>query len=382
MTDFVEDVGDAVGETVTDVADTAYDSVGTVAETAYDTVSQGVVGDVIAGVAEVVDTSTFGLAGETLNVADDYVFDTVDYLTAGTVDVDFDDGAFTVSTGIDGVAQLGASVGEDGITTSGEALVGGNFELGMTHDGFTAGAAAGIDWGPLPYAEGHVELDANGDVSVNGRAQGTIPTYAGIFSGETSAGFESTADGWGTYLDSSGAWHMPNGVTLSGGSNVAYEEGPDGSHLAVGVNGAVSYQGIASVGGGVGYERLEHDGDVVEGVHVEGQATAFGVSAEAEADYRHAQIGDREASDWSGDYDIDGPSAASVLKQVAQVAQSQLGDDSGVADAIGAVVDAGGADVLGGLADSGIAALTADPVADAGVAQSAVTVPDAGGAGV
>src|SRR5687767_11000206 len=112
-------------DTITDAADAVGDAVSDVAESAYDTVAQGAVGDVIAGAADAVDTATFGLAGRALHATDDYVFDTVDYVTAGAVDVDFDDGKFTVGTGIDGVAHVGASIGEHGVTTDTDTLVGG-----------------------------------------------------------------------------------------------------------------------------------------------------------------------------------------------------------------------------------------------------------------
>jgi len=314
----------------TDVVDSVGDAVGDPAESAYDAVAGGVIGDVIATAATTVDTATFGMAGRALHAADDYVFDTVDYVTAGAVDVDFDDGRFTVGAGFDGLAKVGASVGEAGIGASGEALIGGAFDVRMTQEGFLATGSAGIDWGPLPYAEGHVELRANGDVIVNGHVQGTVPTPYGIVSGEASAGFTSTASGWGGYLDSQGTWRLPSGVTLGGGQHLAYQQTADGSHLAVGVNGSVSYPGMGTVDGAIGYERLEHDGDVVQGLHLEGGAQGFGMSARAEADYVHAEVDGVTTSDWSGDADFDGPSLESAASTAARLA----GDELGVGDSL------------------------------------------------
>jgi hypothetical protein len=326
-------------DAITDAADAVGDAVSDAAESAYDAVSQGAVGDVIAGAARVVDTASFGLAGRALHATDDYVFDTVDYVTAGAVDVDFDDGRFTVGTGIDGVAHVGASIGEHGVTADTETLVGG-FDFRMTDQGFLASGSAGIDWGPLPYAAGHVQLDANGDVTINGEVQGTLPTPYGVFSGEAAAGFTSTAAGWGGYMNSQGTWHTPTGVTLGAGQHLSYQQTADGdSQFSVGVNGSVSYLG-AGVRGGVDYDRVQVDGDVVQGVHVEGEVDALGMSARAEADYVHADVGGVERSDWSGDADFDGPSTAAVVSAVGTYAASELGGDDA-----GAVADLGAADV-------------------------------------
>jgi hypothetical protein len=334
------------------------DAVSDAAEGVYDSVAGGAVGEVVAAGARAVDTATFGVAGRALHAADDYVFDTVDYVTAGAVDVDFDGGQFTVGAGFDGLARVGASVGEEGIGASGEALLGGAFDVAMTRDGFLASGHAGIDWGPLPYAEGHVELRPNGDVVVDGRVQGTIPTPYGIFSGEASAGFTSTDAGWGGYLDSQGRWITPTGVTVGGGQHLAYRQNADGSsELSVGVNGSVGYAGGVAFGGGVDYARAESaagdvvqsvgvdghvsylgvtarggvdydraetaDGDVVEGVQLHGEVGGYGMAVSGDADYRHTEIDGVERSDWSGDADVDGPS----LEGAARAATRLAGDD-------------------------------------------------------
>jgi hypothetical protein len=358
FTDAVSDAADAVGGAVSDAAGSTYDAV-----------TQGGVGDALGAVGRAVDTATFGLAGGVMDATDDYVFDTVDYVTGGVVNVDFDDGQFSASTGIDGVAQFGASLGEAGITADGEALIGGSFDFGMTDQGFLASGAAGIDWGPLPYAAGHVELDANGDVRINGQVQGTLPTPYGIFSGEASGGFTSTADGWGGYLNSQGSWQLPSGVTLGGGEHFSYMQNADGdSQLSVGVNGSVSYMG-ATVRGGVDYDRLEQDGDVVENVDMHGSVDALGVHAEGSVDYAHANVDGVDRSDWSSDGDVDAD-LGKLAQAGARFAQSELGGDDagdvgGMADGLDDVGDVGGMaggfdDMAGGFDDMGAASF--DPV--------------------
>jgi hypothetical protein len=345
------------------------DAVSDAADAVGDAVTQGGVGDALGAVGRAVDTATFGLAGRAMDATDDYVFDTVDYVTAGTIDVDFDGGQFSASTGIDGVAQWGASIGEAGVTANGEALIGGSFDLRMTDEGFLATGSAGVDWGPLPYAAAHIQLDPNGDVKINGEFQGTLPTPYGIFSGEGSAGFTSTDAGWGGYLDSQGQWITPTGVTIGAGEHLAYQQNADGSsELSVGVNGSVGYAGGPTFGGGVDYARAEDDlgnivqsvgvdghvsylgatargsvdyqraesadGDVVEGVHLEGEVDALGMKAGAEADYRHADVDGVERSDWSGDASFDGPDAGAVVSAAGRYASSELGggDEAGMAD--------------------------------------------------
>jgi hypothetical protein len=340
---FLDDIGDAISDGASAVGSAVSDAAGS----AYDSVTQGGVGDAIGWVGGAVDTATGGLASATLDATDDYVFDTVDYVTGGIVDVDFDDGQFSANVGIDGVAHAGASFGEDGITASSGAFVGGGFDLGVTHDGFTASGSAGIDYGPLPYAEGHVQLAANGDVLVNGRAQGTLPTPYGIFSGQTEAGFTSTDAGWGGYLNSQGSWTLPSGVKLAGGEHLAYAETADGdSQLSVGVNGSVSYLG-ASVGGGVDYDRAEHDGNVVENVNMHGEVDALGMKATGEVDYHHSNIDGVDSSDWSSDGDVQGPDLNSALTAAGKLAKAEFGgDDGGATDGLDGVDDAlGGADV-------------------------------------
>jgi hypothetical protein len=345
-------------DAITDAADAVGDAVSDAAESAYDTVASSSLGDAIARAGETVDTATFGMASRAMNAADDYVFDTVDYVTRGGINVDFDDGQFSVGAGFDGLARVGASVGEAGITTSGEALIGGSYELGMTDAGFTAAGSAGIDWGPLPYAAGHVKLGANGDVSVNGELQGTVPTPYGVFSGDLAGGFTSTDQGWGTYIDTEGSWQTPTGITFGGGFAAGYEETAAGSHTSVEVEGSVSYMGMATVGGSVGYDRLEHDGDVVEGVSLEGQVDALGMSVNGQADYMQTNIDGVEQSEWSGDADFDGPELADVAQTIGKVASSEFG----ASDVLGSD------DVLGGVAsdppmdDFGAAIQSADSI--------------------
>jgi hypothetical protein len=323
-------------DSITDAADAFGDAVSDVAESAYDTVTSSAIGDTIAWAADGVDTATFGLAGRAMNVADDYVFDSVDYVTGGAVNIDFDDGQFSVGAGIDGIASMGASVGEAGITANGGLIAGTSFDIGMTDDGFTASGSAGINWGPLPYAGGHIDLDPDGGVSINGELQGTIPTPIGLLSGEVSGGFVNTDQGWGAFVDADGTLRLPSGTTIRGGLDVAYQESGDDSQLSVGLDGSVSMPGLGTAGGSLDYDRIESDGDVVETFQAQGEVDALGMSATARADYAHSNIDGVERSDWSGDVDFDGPDLSDATGALAGMASSELGGtDVGMDDVLG-----------------------------------------------
>ena len=204
--DAVSDAADGVGDVVEDVAEVAGDAAASA--------GRGVA-DVISTTATAVDTATGGLAGRGLSFLDDTVFDSVDYVTGGAVNIDFDDGKFGVGLGIDDTFGLGVSVGEDGIGASLDTGLASS-DVSFGRDGLTAGATAGIDFGPLPYLDGHVVVAPNGDISVNGEVQGTVPTPWGILSGEAQGGFVRTDQGWGTFLDADGTLRLPSGTSIGG----------------------------------------------------------------------------------------------------------------------------------------------------------------------
>ena len=221
------------------------------------------------------------------NAVDDTVFDGVDYVTGGVIDIDYDDGRFSASAGIDGVATAGASIGENGITASSDSLL-GSTDIGLTDEGLLVAASAGIDYGPLPYFDGHVEVDANGDIDINGRAQGTVPTPYGIFSGSTSGGFVRTEEGWGTFVDTDGSWTLPSGVTLAGGMNAGYMEQGGDSQTTFGTHVSVSEAGYGTVGAGYQYESETRDGVTL--THQEGEVFAEGGGARITASASETEL--------------------------------------------------------------------------------------------
>ena len=126
-----------------------------------------VAGDVIGGVTEFVgdalDTVTFGGASWVMDQVDDYVFDTVDWATGGAVDIDFDDGAFSVDLGMNELASVGFSIGEQGFTADGY-VAGLGAGVGMVKDeGFSVDLKADLPFMDEVGVGLGLDLDEGGD---------------------------------------------------------------------------------------------------------------------------------------------------------------------------------------------------------------------------
>ncbi len=284
----LKDVADAAWDAVTEVADAAVDAVGEAA---------AATGDVVGAVGGVVDAATLGVASDVLHVVDNTVLDAVDEVTGGIIDVDYDGGNITAGVGVEGVLHVGAAVGEDGIRHSASAVNQG-FDVGLTDAGLEASGEAGIDWGPLPYAGGDLTIGADGDVAFEGRAQGTLPTPYGIFSGEAEAEFVREGEDWGGRFDSDGSWTLPNGSTLGGGLDVGYMEVGDDSAFNLDVDGSYTMPGYGTVGGSFGYERVEAGGVLAQQYDADAYATGYGVRVEAGVSHTSVTTAEGSTSDW------------------------------------------------------------------------------------
>jgi hypothetical protein len=291
--DACEDVGEAVVDAVEDVGEAVVEVVETVVEAVED------VGEAVVEVVEVVGEAAVAVGEWGLNVLDDTVFDTVDFITGGAIDVDYDDGQF--SAGVDlGFAEAGVSFGEQGFSAN------AGFDIGMASagvafdddEGFSANFSAGLDWGPLPYAEGHIDVGFDGSVSIGGRAQGFLPTPVGIVGGEVEGEFNRNPDGsWNVGGAADGFLLTPNGTLITAGVHGAFEQEADGDqNWEVGGHAGIrTADGLhAEVGGE--YSHTEQDGVTVD--HVEGYANAGGYGAEVgvEGSYTHAQ--DEQGNEW------------------------------------------------------------------------------------
>src|ERR1700693_3522208 len=142
--DVASDVGSSIATAAEDVGSAAVDVAGS---------AGGYVGDAVGAVGTAVDTATFGGASSLLDTVDNTVFDGINYVTDGVIDINYDDGRFSASAGIPGVADLGASIGTNGVTASADTLL-ASTDVGLTDQGFTYDSSGGINFGPLPYYDG------------------------------------------------------------------------------------------------------------------------------------------------------------------------------------------------------------------------------------
>ena len=311
----VSDVGGAIVDTVEETVETVVDTVETTVETVVNTaeaVAEGDIGGVWDAAQSAVESGldaglgiVSGAAGDAvdavdwfvdatseigdlaLETADDYIFDNVDYITGGVLDIDYDDGNFSANVDL-GVASAGVSYGEDGFEANASADI-GIVSAGVAYEdgGFSAGGSAGLAWGPLPYVEGHVNIDEDGTIDIGGQAQGTIPTPFGVVSGSVEGGYHQLPDGsWGAYGGAEGTLYTPTGVTVSAGGEVSYELEADGDEVFnAGGHAGVGLLGGPSVEVGGEYHSIEDDGTYTEGGsgYVEGQG--YGIEGRAEGSY-------------------------------------------------------------------------------------------------
>lgn len=293
--DTVGGVAEDVGGFVEDTVSGAADALGGAADAAVGVVVEAA--DWLgAAVDEATDTvvDAVVVASEWLaNTTDDYIFDTVDFITAGVVDIDYDGGDFSANLGIDGVASVGISFGDSGFDFGTEADIGiasGGF--GVSDDeGFATSASAGVDWGPLPYAEGHVDVSEDGDVSVGGRAQGTLPTPYGVVTGSAEGDFYRNEDGsWGAHAAGEGTLYTPAGAVIGANANIGYDESADGdSVFTAGAGGSYGTLGGPSVSAGVDYAHSEIDGVTTDSVSGEVGVEGYGFEAGAEGGYTRSE---------------------------------------------------------------------------------------------
>jgi hypothetical protein len=350
LPDFVEDAVDVVADVASDIGSGIADAAVAVGEAVADGAGEagGYLGDGIGFAGSFVDTVTFGGAGAVMEVLDDTVLDGVDYVTGGVVDIDFDDGKFGASVGIDDVFGAGVTLGEDGVTASLDTGL-ASTDIGLTDDGFAIAAEGGINFGPLPYGNGHVNISDDGEISINGHIQGTLPLPGGILSGQASGGFVRTDEGWGAYVDADGTFTLPSGTKIGGGLQASYLEDEDGSRTTFGVEGSVSSPGMGSVGGSYGYERIEEGDNVFTHHEASGYAEGFGIKASAEAEHVSIETPEGSFSQTRTDLSLEGLDADSLKA----LGQSLLGADEKEVDAVlGAAAEQGALDQLVGSLDA------------------------------
>ena len=254
-----EDAGEAIGQAASDVVDWVGDAVENVGEAIVQTVV-GVgetigdfgeaIGDTLSGRDPVETWNEFGM-----NALDNMVFDPVDYLTGGDVNVDYEDGTFTADVDINlGIGAVGLHVGEAGFDAS------ASFDIGIaagsvsfdSSAGFAAGGSIGIAGGPFPYMEGHLGITPDGGIFIGGELQATLPLPGGGVSLGLDGQMELNPDGsfgaqgsFDTSVDgpmgTGGSFHADGHAEVDladfsagfGGNIDAEGHGPAGAHAGV-----------------------------------------------------------------------------------------------------------------------------------------------------
>lgn len=167
--DYGSGLVEGVGGVVMGVGSAAYDLVGDGIDTGLGLLGQagGIAGEVIGAAGGLVNAATGGYANDALNFIDDNVLDTVDYLTGGVINVDYDNGGLTASVGVDNLLSVGGGISSDGITASADAPLLG-VDVGLTGDhGATVLLDENIPGVDLPFdAELGLGVSADGGAGV------------------------------------------------------------------------------------------------------------------------------------------------------------------------------------------------------------------------
>ena len=269
---FWNDVGNAVEDAVEWVGQAAEDVVEAVVDVVEDVVE--VVEDVAEAVVDVVED----VVDWTLTVADTVIFDPVDFITGGVIDVDYENGQLTGELNL-GFASVGVSVGEQGFDAHAGFDVGiASGEISYDSDeGLAMSGSLGVDWGPLPYAEGHLNIGTDGTISIGGEIQATLPLPFGSIGGEVSGELYRSADGtWGatSVIDVFAEGPLDTGVSFHNDASV--ELGPEGFSASTTTD--VLIDGPLGSGASLHTDASVEvgDGDVLFDTGFEGSATGLG----------------------------------------------------------------------------------------------------------
>ncbi len=229
VVEFLDDAGDAVSDAVED----AWDAV----EDAWNSTVGPVVDEVL----------------ETLEEAG--IFDLIDDVTLGVIDIEYDGENLSVELGIEGVAEIGIEIGSDGLFVDVDTLVGGA-NVGIGSDGsLDVGIEVGIEG--IAAVEGSVGVDGDGNVSFEYDVEVHIPDPSGgTIDLEASAGFEEFDDGFLVEGSATVGYTTVGGQTVGIGVHGSHEQHGDESTTTIGVHGHGGQKGIAE-----GYFSLDHTTD-------------------------------------------------------------------------------------------------------------------------
>lgn len=288
--EFVEDVVEEVVEVVEDVAEEVAEEVGHVVGEALDAANAAltVIGEAasdaaeaVFGVAEDVWNSTIGPAVDAAleGLEDAGVFDFIDTVTLGGIDISYDGGDLHVDLGIDGVISVGLDVGEDGVFAEGSVIAVGEGHMGLGSDG-SLSMGAGVDYGPLGSWNMDAGVDGDGDVSLSAEGELHVPDpTGGTIDLEGRGGWQQDGEGYTVEGEYSVGHTTATGQHVGGGHHVRIEDdGSDNGTTTIGAHQVVGQKGLGEVRTEENVTIYAEDGEITgtEGEAVLKIDTVFG----------------------------------------------------------------------------------------------------------
>jgi hypothetical protein len=295
--DTVDDAVDFVEETADELAGDAVAAASAAGDAAQDTYEAA--GDIASAVIDPVMDEVVSPVGDALlsGLQDSGFFDVVDYASLDLIDMSYGDNGFTLDFGIEDVVGYTFNAGNGGISFEGD-YGGQHLGLAWNDDGFSASAALGIDWGPLPYTEAHGGVAPDGDLGVGGEWQGYFPLPGGMVGGHTAADYQETDDGFRTSWDVTTGIYEPTGEYVGVGTHGSYSEDKDGYALNLGVHAEAGQEGVINARGSFDYDEARH-GDV----RTQGVSASATVEDEVTHTTVEGRIGYQHTETSQGDYD-------------------------------------------------------------------------------
>lgn len=175
------------------------------------------------------------------------VFDAIDDLSLGLLDVSYDGSDLYADLGVPGLLAVGFDVGAEGVSGYGEVFGFGGLDTGITDDGgFHLSADVGL---PLLWHVGYdVSLDESGNIGLGAEGWLNIPLPTGGYT--TLAGgmdYQSTDEGFALDGEVGAGYTSATGQYVEGGYLASTTKDGDGSVTEVGTYEEVGQVGVGGV---------------------------------------------------------------------------------------------------------------------------------------
>ena len=245
-------------EAASNLAEGALELAGNAAGKVLDTIDAGAqaLGDAAVEVVEfgfgVVEDAWNSTVGPAVDAAlealeDAGVFDAIDAVTLGALDMSYDGEDFHGDLGISGLLHLGIDIGAEGVGAEGEAFGYGSFDLGVGSDGsidigmeggITGLYGLGFDLGLSD--EGLWSLSADGEIHIPSPTVGTLDLELGAHAEQTGTGYGFGGEVTAGYTSASGSY-------VGGGYHAEHSKDGDETTTMVGGHEVVGQVGVGEI---------------------------------------------------------------------------------------------------------------------------------------